>query len=160
MEAGSAGGGSLSPPRPGETVVVAVVVGEATAHEQICRGLSLTAFVAEDAARLRRLHPPDHSPLPRPSRASPTSRCSESAIRCLTGDGPSPSADGPCRPTPKDVMFDAYSFEDPGTPSARPKLGGITTSSVVSSLIDDFPSPSNAESIPPRKMSRTFSTPA
>ena len=45
-------------------------------------------------------------------------------------------------------------------PRVRWKPSGITRWSGVSSSIDESPSPRIAESMPPRRMSRTFSTPA
>ena len=47
-----------------------------------------------------------------------------------------------------------------GTPSVRVKPSGTRTSSRVRSWIEEWPVPSSAESMPPRRMSSTFSTPA
>src|SRR6185436_8855272 len=47
-----------------------------------------------------------------------------------------------------------------GTPSVRVKPSGTRTSSRVRSWIEEWPIPSSAESMPPRRMSSTFSTPA
>ena len=45
-------------------------------------------------------------------------------------------------------------------PRSRRKPSGMTRSAGVRSCTEDWPSPSSAESMPPRRMSRTFSTPA
>ena len=45
-------------------------------------------------------------------------------------------------------------------PSSRRNPSGITRSAGLRSCTDECPRPSRAESMPPRMMSRTFSTPA
>jgi S-(hydroxymethyl)glutathione dehydrogenase/alcohol dehydrogenase len=66
----------------------------------------------------------------------------------------------PRRGHPRELSAGATAAPSTAVPSPRSKPGGTSTSSRVSSEVEQRRRPSSAESIPARRMSSTFSTPA
>ena len=86
-------------------------------------------------------------------RGDPIVRCRTGVRRAVNGRQLTDEAARSIRLADQEFRFFA-------TPRARVKPGGIRMSSGVRSWTEALPSPIRAESMPPRRISSTFSTPA